>query len=253
MSYVGKQRVYASQTPNLLDPINLQRVLRTIEDRLFALDTNLTAVIPTITGGTLLGTHEARLKQYNPTKYKGSIFFETDRTVFYFSDGQNWKYLGGRHACALTAIPTDLDDRDTGFLLNTTTYNHLHIWSGSAWGWGDGDSGSAYVALHTINPGTGWKLCDGLGTYTYEKADCTTGTRPVNDVRTYYPKFGSTYTGNLVPAVAHDHGAVTGAASGTLSTAGTGATNAYAAHTHSIASDSTAEPPSTLYLPYFRQ
>lgn len=181
-----------------LDLFQINNAFRDLYDTISQLNSRLAQSVQPIAGpsvaagGIIQGEHKTRILQYNPSACKGCLFYETDRTVWYISDGFAWRYTSGSMTCALTAIPTDLDIYDVGFKLHTTTYNHRHYWDGSAWKFDDDSSG--YIGLWVISPGTGWKLCNGSGTFIYEKADCTTSTATVPDATVgEYLKMGASY------------------------------------------------------------
>jgi hypothetical protein len=138
----------------------------------------------------------------------------------------------------------------------TTTYTHCHRWTGSAWEWGPGETGSAFVQGFAIAPGTGWKLCDGTGSpVTYEKADGTTATVAIPDMRGFFLQFAAAYAGTTNAAT---DGAVVIVSTGPSATvavqSGAGTTVATSGHTHTVNGTSTgALPPNIELLPYFRQ
>src|SRR5882724_486787 len=74
-------------------------------------------------------TGHATRTQLNPQNVStGTIFYETDRTTFYISNGASWLYLAGVFSGVLAALPGDLGANDVGFLANVTDYNHLLQW-----------------------------------------------------------------------------------------------------------------------------
>lgn len=132
-------------------------------------------------GGLVLeDTHANRLASYPANSYPvGTLFWETDRTVYYLNSGalgsQNWIYTAGEFSCTQATIPADLGTHDGGFLANVFDYGHLLIWSGAAWTWGPGDAGSGMLQMFEVDPGgAGWHLYDG-STVNYLKADGTLG------------------------------------------------------------------------------
>lgn len=219
-----------------------------------------------VSGGRVyVGTHEQRLALGARDVDEGTIFQESDRTVTYMAltsgSARKWRYIGGVHRCALASLPADLATDElqdsTGLLAITTTYAHVHRWTGSAWEWGPGETGSAFVQGFAIAPGTGWKLCDGSGSpVTYEKADGTTATVAVPDMRGFFPVYAAAYAGTTN---AETTGTVTGTAASTTDLAGSniaaGATSTdVPAHHHDVTGTSTgALPPNIELLPYFRQ
>lgn len=129
----------------------------------------------------LSGTHAVRLVTPAGGLNAHRLFFETDRTVYYLSNGTDWIYSAGQYNAAVASIPT-LATTDAGFLFGVTDYDHLLKWSGSAWGWAPGDGGSGFLTLFEIDPGTGWHLYDGTPGVVYLKADGTTGTVTLPDL-----------------------------------------------------------------------
>ncbi len=131
-------------------------------------------------GLVLEDTHANRLANYPANSYPvGTLFWETDRTVYYLNTGtvgaQVWTYTAGEFSCTQATLPADLGTTDGGFLANVFDYGHLLIWSGAAWTWGPGDAGSGMLQLFEVDPaGAGWHLYDG-STVSYLKADGTLG------------------------------------------------------------------------------
>ena len=111
-------------------------------------------------------THANRLANYPAVDYPlNTVFYETDRTVFYHVQSvvgvKTWVYLFGTMVNTLANIPGDLSTPGAGFLFMVSDYNHLLKWSGSAWAWAPGDDKSGYFRHSTLDPGTGWQLCNG--------------------------------------------------------------------------------------------
>src|SRR5882724_7957943 len=91
-------------------------------------------------------TDHATRTQLNPQNVSvGTVFYETDRTTAYISDGSNWLYFAGSFSTTLMALPSDLTVNDAGFLANVTDYNHLLQWNGSMWQWGPGEFGGGFT------------------------------------------------------------------------------------------------------------
>lgn len=136
-------------------------------------------------GAVLIDTHANRLANFPATDYvPGTLFFETNRTVFYIvksiSLTNTWVYAAGTMVSTSTTIadiPTDLGAHDYGFLFSNTYWAHQWVWLATSWQFAPGDSGSLYMvgALGVAPSGPFWGLCDGT-TYTYMKPDATTGT-----------------------------------------------------------------------------
>jgi len=62
-----------------------------------------------------------------------------------------------------------------GYLFFHTIYRHFLRWTGAVWEWAPGELGSGFFCGFGVDPGLGWKECDGTSA-TYLKADGTTGT-----------------------------------------------------------------------------
>lgn len=108
-------------------------------------------------------THATRL-QLNPQNVsKGTLFYETDRTVYYMSNGGSWIYITGVFSTVLSGLPSDLATSDAGFLVNVTSYNHLLQWNGTSWQWGPGEAGGGFTVpfVTAPNPTMGWHAADG--------------------------------------------------------------------------------------------
>ena len=94
------------------------------------------ATVTTPTGSSLLsGTHASRRAQLTSVAAAGSLFYETDRTVFYLSVGGQWTYLAGIMAGTIAPDqrPTDLTLYDLGFLYYDTATRTLLRWNGADW------------------------------------------------------------------------------------------------------------------------
>lgn len=109
----------------------------------------------------VINTHANRMNLIASKYPSGSLFFETDRGVFYISKTSVWVYLLGIMQSAQIGLPKDLGANDVGFLINVTDFAHLLQWNGSAWTWGPGDGGSGYTIPFVGIPGTGWQIADG--------------------------------------------------------------------------------------------
>jgi hypothetical protein len=67
-----------------------------------------------------------------------------------------------------------------GYLFFHTTYLHFLRWTGAVWEWAPGELGGGFFCGFAIDPGLGWKECDGTST-TYLKGDGTTRTLTLPD------------------------------------------------------------------------
>jgi hypothetical protein len=176
----------------------------------------------------LEGTHADRIDDKNdPAQYRpGTWFYETDRTVLYqvriVSDEPQWVYVTGTmRGLAVTDKPTDLGAYDTGFLFYAADYAHTWRWTGSTWQYAPGDRASGEIAWFTVDPGTGWALCNGTSTFR-TLGNATTSAITTPNLITAYAKGAAAYSPTVVPA----SGSVAG-----------GTTNPESGHTHAIDHD----------------
>jgi hypothetical protein len=175
-------------------------------------------------------THANRVANYPANSYPvGTLFWETDRTVYYLNTGaigsQVWTYTAGECSVTQATLPADLTTTDGGFLANVFDYGHLLIWSGVAWTWGPGDAGSGMLQMFEVDPtAAGWHLYNG-GTINYLKADGTLGSITLPNLSGSAPtrcylKTSDTNGGPTSPTAP----IFTGGALGALSFSGTPAT-----------------------------
>lgn len=119
-------------------------------------------------------THTARA-QFQAANYPdGSIFYESDRSVFYVAIAGVWVYESGVCRVAQADLPTDLGTAgDVGFLAYVTDYAHLLRWNGTGWEWAPGELGSDYVSAFVTGPDdtTGWLACNGAAGIVRLKSD----------------------------------------------------------------------------------
>lgn len=146
----------------LQDVAGLAARIDDAETRLaFVAGTPLGAVAPVY----LTDTHANRVANYPPGNYPaGSLFFESDRTLWFWNTGAAWKFVSGTYAAALAALPGGLGTDDTNLLFRATDYLHTWRWSGAAWGFDGGDASGYLVAVPVAaTPPMGglWQLCDG--------------------------------------------------------------------------------------------
>lgn len=80
----------------------------------------------------ILDTHANRVK-YNANQFLGQLFAETDRHLFYSSNGTGWIYLAGTAYGTLAARFGDLGPNDAGVGYVTTDTFQTFQWSGLAW------------------------------------------------------------------------------------------------------------------------
>ncbi len=115
------------------------------------------------TAQVIEGTHAQRIGNYPAANYSdGTLFYETDRGVFYVDVQSVWTYATGVMQNTQSKLPTDLAAADAGFLYAVTDYAHLLAWSGTEWTWGPGEGGSGFIQSFASDPtGSGWHVCDG--------------------------------------------------------------------------------------------
>jgi hypothetical protein len=110
------------------------------------------------------GTHAQR-SGTSASGLDNTLFFETDRMVWYVSYGGVWRYAAGYMRSDVANEPTDLGVDDTGFLFGALDYGHLFRWTGMAWEFAPGDPGNGYYATFAVAPTqAGWVLCNGANT-----------------------------------------------------------------------------------------
>lgn len=83
-------------------------------------------------GAILVGTHAERLALPAPS-YPQFGFWETDRTVFYVSNGTVWRYVAGVMRAAVASEPGDLVAGDVGFAFYATDLGRGVYWDGAAY------------------------------------------------------------------------------------------------------------------------
>lgn len=111
----------------------------------------------------LFQTHAQRLAMQVSTVGLGTLFFETDRQVWYIATATAWQYVFGAFSIIQMGLPMDLGTPDIGFLVNVTDYNHLLVWTAAGFNFAPSDSGSGYTVPFTgvpTNP-VGWHVADG--------------------------------------------------------------------------------------------
>jgi hypothetical protein len=252
----------------------------------------------------LEGTHAERVSptdpKYDPANFRpGTWFWETDRTVLYQvrvvpvvpatvppTSAPQWVYVTGTmRGLAVTDKPTDLGAYDAGFLFYAADYAHTWRWTGSTWQYAPGDRASGEIAWFTVDPGTGWALCNGTSTFR-TLGNATTSAITTPNLITAYAKGAAAYSPTVVPASGsvaggttdpesgHTHGVGTfttvadgvqtfAAQAGTSSYVNTpshkhaitGASGAGSAHSHTLGalSITAVEPKHVDLMPYLRQ
>lgn len=108
------------------------------------------------------GTHANRTSAAAGSYPEGTVFYETDRKVYYIAIGSAWVYYAGTMSTTQGNLPSDLGANDAGFLAAVTDYEHTLEWTGSTWNWAPGESGSDFVQMFLSGPsGGGWHVCNG--------------------------------------------------------------------------------------------
>jgi hypothetical protein len=160
---------------------------------------------PSLSSLVIEDTHSNR-SLYPATSYSiGTLYWETDRTVWYLValvGGVNvWIYASGEFRDVQASLPSDLGVNDAGFLFQVSDYNHRLRWSGTIWGWAGGEIGSCYMQLFEVDPSpaAGWHLYDG-STVNYLRSVGTLGSVTLPDLtstaaKAAYPKAGSADAG----------------------------------------------------------
>lgn len=117
----------------------------------------------------LSNTHAKRLALAAGNYPDGTVFYETDRTLYYIARGQNWVYFSGTWSLTQEQFThvSDLGANDANALLYVNDYAHLLQWTGANFQWGPGEQGSDLVIKFASGPGfpigsgIGWQVCDG--------------------------------------------------------------------------------------------
>lgn len=154
----------------------------------------------------LTGTRADRVAISAANYPPGTLFYETDSTLFYIVEGSNWVYSSGTYQqtqAELAALIAALGTNDSEMLIEVTDYGHVLRWTGTALDWGPNDLGSAYFQDFGAAPTkTGWHACDGT-TVNYLKADGTLGSLllPNSIATASYRKLGSIYSAAITAAV----------------------------------------------------
>lgn len=135
-----------------------------VMDQVAQQSANAQAAVPQF----LTGTHFNRINNRPASKLPaGTLYFETDRGVWYINNGGTWQYFAGVMQVTQANLPTDLGASDNGFLAEVTDFAHLLAWNGSGWQWGPGEQGSGFTIDFTDSPNagpspsTGWQQANG--------------------------------------------------------------------------------------------
>jgi hypothetical protein len=211
--------------------------------------TNLTGVVsklPTLVAGTHAQRLAAAVASYAPA----TVWFETDRGVFYVLSAANaWLYAAGVYYAALASIPKDLGAADANFRFGATDYMHEWVWSGSAWGFAPGHGSKYFQASDGAPPLGGlWAPCDGT-TVKMSQNDGTTADYVTPDLSGDIFILGGAYTRTRKAAAAPtwDPAAATDpdAGAGQVVQSGAGVTVAAHPHGHALSNaNAKINPPS---------
>lgn len=173
----------------IVDPSNgrMTFAFKKLIDQVAQQGSNAAASVPQL----VTGTHTQRLDDFDARKLPpGSIFYETDRTLYYLNIGGVWTYLAGVCQVTQSNLPTDLATQsaaDDGVLVWVTDYAHLLTWNhnlllsgaASGWTWGPGEEGSGFTSDFTDSPfagpddATGWIPAQGQQQVLTLKSDGT--------------------------------------------------------------------------------
>lgn len=121
-----------SLTPQQLTQV--QRIIGAAINNVFNTINNITNNITV--SGCIVGSHALRLSSYGAAAQQdGTLFFETDRKVFYVivPTPKHWEFGAGCSVGLEANLWTDLGSNDAGFLYFASDTETLWIWNGSAW------------------------------------------------------------------------------------------------------------------------
>lgn len=199
----------AEQIPQIPPGVRDKDLVNTINDRLRQINVALAGGETTAaTAATInFGTHAARMATPVARVPSGSIWNETDRTVSYQVQNNQWKYTGGMLKANFAAGPSGLGIADTGLLWSVSDYAHIVRWTGT--GWEFVDTPGRYIAFMTSPPdGNGWQVCDGSATHYLAVAGglmaevSFTTINWIGASPQVYPRFGASYSGGPLAAIA---------------------------------------------------
>lgn len=171
--------------------------------------------------GALYGTHAQRIALDLSTISDGTLWNETDTTVWYqlqlLLTAKTWVYVLGAQSGTLSPdLKPTLGTHDAGYLFNSTDFNRVYRWSGSAWADAPGEDDRKYVAMFFATPTyVGWQLADGSVNVPVSTATGTVTTFNTVDF----------VTASLFPRFDNTIGLTGGAATATHATTDTGVEN----------------------------
>lgn len=123
--------------PGPQDPLSQNGQIIYFNHRLYWFDASTDPGVWRLLGQTIIiDTHAVRLTNYPAADNPFSIFFETDRTVLFASDGVHWLYVAGEMlgTAAPSTRPVDLGSFDVGFPFHAGDIGETFYWTGNSWG-----------------------------------------------------------------------------------------------------------------------
>lgn len=116
---------------------------------------NTTGLLPPT---TILSTHALRISSYPASSYSHAMYFETDRTALYASNGSAWTLVEGVSYGTLESRWGDLGAADTNFLYiqsaanntNSTIPYPVSRWNGANWVQISGNQRNLFVQTATV-------------------------------------------------------------------------------------------------------
>ena len=222
---------------------------------------NRTPYPPAKTAALIEDTHAHRANYAASSYVDGTMYYETDRTVYYIVQAGTWVYMQGVMSGTLSpdTKPNDLGAADVGFRFDATDFFHEYVWNGTVWHYAPWDLGSGWMVMGgQPNPSIFW-LCNGSvatlsrddgGTTTFTTPN-TVSANPFYQAGTYnsVPLAANTPTWDATAktdaGTAHSHGAgsLSTGANGSMSSPGTTGPSIQVAadgHTHNVTTGSTA-------------
>ena len=214
-------------------------------------------------------THTHRANYPANSYVDGTMYYETDRTVYYIVQAGSWVYMQGVMSGTLSpdTKPVGLALADAGFRFDATDFYHEYVWNGTVWHYAPWDLGSGWMIMGgQPNPAI-FSLCNGsVATLSLDNGTTTTFLTPntASDdpflqcgpfTAAPYLATAPTWDSSAKsdPGTAHHHapGTLATGANGSMSSPGTTGPSIQVAadgHTHFVTSGTTADE-STHYHP----
>lgn len=161
----------------VVPPLDIDALTAAIRNRLQApgaFPLNLELLLPSGGSGVIFqGTHAVRLSTFSGANIPsvGSIFYETDRTVYYavfnVSGVLVWQCIPGGYMKGTLSPdqkPSDLGGNDVRFEFFSTDFSKFYRWTGSAWERRGDQDPAGMIGVFRVGPAAGipgWQLCDG--------------------------------------------------------------------------------------------